>query len=497
MSGNTSPPNGGSALGFASHTVRIEINVPQAGTCLMQKSLLRVWVLCALAALGAGCGGGNSGNTTSTSEPGGGPAPAPAPAPLPAPAPGSTFPIAFDTGVSYSRDLHVSAAAAPGGDGSPAAPFNTIGAALSQATPGTRIRIAAGTYGAIGAFSNLHGTLQAPIALIGDGAVVVDTGRTDVALHLSDPRYVVIQGITIQNTAPHGINIDDGGNYSTPAEHVVLRNMTFRNIGTGGNNDCLKLSGVDRFYIEGSSFSGCNQGEAIDMVGCHNGVISGNVFSDLPMNGVQTKGGSADVLIHGNRFSNIAQRSINAGGSTGAAYYRPANTTHEAARIQMVANIIERPGVAPVAFVGCDTCVFANNTIIEPGTYLARILEENTTLTAGAYGYFINNIIVLNTNGRGAVVNIGPNTQPATYTFGSNLWYSLDNTAYTGPTLGGSIPAETGSVIQQNPLLDANRRPQSGSPALGAGRTVPRGLAGDFMRAPYGSPPTLGAFAEP
>lgn len=100
----------------------------------------------------------------------------------------------------------------------------------------------------------------------------------------------------------------------------------------------------------------------------------------LFFNGVQTKGGSADVLIHGNRFTGIGQRSINAGGSTGSTYYRPSNTTHEALRIKMIANIFEQPAVSPVAFVGCDTCVFANNTIIEPGTYLVRISggEHNT-----------------------------------------------------------------------------------------------------------------------
>jgi len=212
---------------------------------------------------------------------------------------------------------------------------------------------------------------------------------------------------------------------------------------------------------------------------------------------VQTKGGSADVLIHGNRFTNVTQRSVNAGGSTGAAFYRPANTTHEAARIQIVANIFERPGNTPVAFVGCDTCVFANNTIIEPGSYVARILEENTTLGPGANSYFINNIVVLNTNGRGSVVNVGAGTLPATYTFGSNLWFSLDNSAYTGPTLSGGVPAETGSLIQQNPLLDANRRTQAGSPAFGAGRDVPRGLVGDFLRQSYDNPPAVGAFARP
>jgi len=451
------------------------------------------WLLlvCALVLVSAGCGSGGS------ESPADGSPPTASPSPTPMPNPSNGFPVAFDVGVTYAREVYVDAAAAPGGDGSAARPYTTIGAALVQATAGTRIRIAAGTYGAIGTYSNLRGSATAPIALVGDGAVVIDTARSAQALHLIDPRYVVIEGITVQNTAPHGINIDDGGNYATPAEYIVLRNVTFRDIGTGGNNDCLKLSGVDRFHIEGSAFSDCNAGEAIDMVGCHDGVITGNRFFNLPVNGVQTKGGSADVLIHGNRFSDIAQRSINAGGSTGAAFYRPSNTTHEAVRIQMIANIFERTGSAPVAFVGCDTCVFANNTIVEPGTYLARILEENTTLGPGANGYFINNIVLLNTSGRGAVVNVGANTQPATYTFGSNLWYSLDNPGYTGPTLGGGVPAETGSLIQQNPQLDGNYRPSSTSPAIGAGRAVPRGLAGDFDRRPYAAPPTLGAFTGP
>jgi len=441
-----------------------------------------------------GCQGGN-GEFTAASLPGNGGNP-PAPPVVP-PGSNGNFPIAFDVGLTYSRDLYVNAGASPGGNGSVGAPFQTIGAAVAQATPGTRIRISAGTYGAIGSFSNVQGLATAPIALIAEGTVIVDTGRTGLALQLTDPRYVVLQGITIQNTAPHGINIDDGGSYATPGEYVVLRGMTFRNIGTGGNNDCLKLSGINRFYLEGNTFTGCNQGEAIDMVGCHNGVISGNLFYDLPVNGIQTKGGSADVLIHGNRFINISQRSINAGGSTGAQYYRPSNTSHEALRIQMIANIFERTGSTPVAFVGCGDCVFSNNTVTQPGTYLARILEENVTLGPGSGGYFINNIIMLNTNARGAVVNVGSGTQPSSFTFGSNLWYSLDNPSYTGPVLGGGVPAESGSLVQQNPLLDANLRPQAGSPALNAGRAVPGGLAGDFDRAAYSSPPALGAFSGP
>jgi hypothetical protein len=408
---------------------------------------------------------------------------------------GSGFPRPFDAGVSYSRELHVDASAAAGGDGGQESPFQTIGAALAKAQPGTRIAIAAGRYGAVGSVTNLQGTAQAPIALVGNGEVVIETNGTSVGLHLVDPRYVVIEGIAIRDAVPHGMNIDDGGSYASPASHVVLRNVSFSRIGNGGNNDCLKMSGVDDFYVENSRFTGCNQGEAIDMVGCHRGVITGNAFAYMPGTAVQTKGGSADVLIHGNRFTNIAQRAINAGGSTGKPYFRPLDAAHEAERIQMVANLIERSGSAPVVFAGCDACVFANNTIVHPGDYVARIVEENGLRTAGSSGFFINNIVVFEASGRRRYVDIGAGTRPETFTFGWNLWHALDDASFAGPAYDGGLAAEQNAIVRQDPLLDAEGRPRAGSPAIAAGRDVPRGLAGDFERRGYSSPPTIGAFA--
>ena len=233
------------------------------------------------------------------------------------------------------------------------------------------------------------------------------------------------------------------------------------------------------------------------MVGCHNGSITGNTFVDMPGSAVQTKGGSADVLIHGNRFTRIAQRAINAGGSTGKAYFRPLDAQHEAERIQMVANIIEASGSAPVVFAGCDACVFANNTIVDPGDYVARIVEENGSRAPGANGFFINNIIVFEASGRRSYVDVRAGTTPSTYTFGWNLWHAVDDAHFAGPVYGDGLPAERAAIIRQDPKLDASRRPLPGSPAIGAGREVPRGLAGDFDGREYGRPPTIGAFAGP
>jgi len=417
--------------------------------------------------------------------------------PIPAAQAGSGLQKPFDVGIGYSRELHVDASARHSGDGSADSPFQTIAAALARAQPGTRVRVAAGRYGAIGTVTNLQGTARAPIALVGDGTVVIETNGNSVALHLVDPRYLVIEGLVIRNAVPHGMNIDDGGSYASPASHLVIRNVSFSRIGNGGNNDCLKMSGVDNFYIEKSHFTGCNQGEAIDMVGCHKGVITGNTFADMPGSAVQTKGGSADILIHGNRFTRIAQRAINAGGSTGQAYFRPLDARHEAERIQMIANIIEASGSAPVVFAGCDACVFANNTIVDPGDYVARIVEENGSRTPGANGFFINNIIVFEASGRRSYVDVRAGTRPSTYTFGWNLWHAVDDPYFAGPVYGDGLPAERAAIVRHDPRLDASRRPLSGSPAIAAGRDVPRGLAGDFDGREYGRPPTIGAFAGP
>ena len=124
---------------------------------------------------------------------------------------------------------------------------------------------------------------------------MLDAAGRPTVLSGSDLRYVAIEGFTLRGAATHGINIDDGGSYDTPAEHLVLRGLTIAGAGSGGNNDCIKLSGVDRFFVLENEVRGCNQGEIIDMVGCHEGYIAGNYFHDPVASGVQTKGGSADM----------------------------------------------------------------------------------------------------------------------------------------------------------------------------------------------------------
>jgi hypothetical protein len=413
------------------------------------------------------------------------------------------LPAPIDQQLAWERTLYVSATATSPGDGTAGAPFDSIARAATAATPGTRVLVRAGSYGPM-ALGNLSGAPGRPVGIIADGAVTIDASG-GVGIRMSQGSHVVIQGFTIHNAGIHGINIDDGGTLDSPAHHIVLRDITIAGAGSGGNNDCIKLSGIDDFWVLDSDISGCDHGEIIDMVGCHRGVIHGNHFHDTVGSGVQTKGGSADTIIHGNLFENIPSRAVNAGGSTDPNLTRPPGVNYEAARIRIISNVFVRNGVdggATVAYVGCDACVFAHNTVIEPRRWVARILQESTgdRWVPSRNGLFVNNIIVLNTADLSTFVNIGPDTAPETFTFGSNLWYALDQgPSWAGPLYSGGLPPEADSLIQQDPLmLDRSRGNYALddlSPAKEAARPLSFALPADFRGRCYTNPATLGAFA--
>lgn len=414
--------------------------------------------------------------------------------------------------MTWQRTLHVAMDGSDDtGTGEAASPFASIDRALDEADAGTRVLVHAGSYGPISA-SGLTGTALRPIGIVADGDVTLEARGDDAIIGMSDPQYVVIDGFTLSGATVHGMNIDDGGSYASPAHHVVLRRISIASAGSGGNNDCIKLSGVDDFWVLQSDVAGCNRGEAIDMVGCHRGVIAGNHFHDVVQNGVQAKGGSADVLVHGNRFVNIPGRAVNAGGSTGLEFFRPIDAPFEAARLSVIANVFVNNGEmtgAAVAYVGCDGCIAAHNTIIEPQAYVVRILQESTDarFVPSRNGLFVNNLIVLTPSAlRSQLVNVGVGTAPETFVFGNNLWYAPDEDSGWTPNLG-DVPDETGSLTQDDPemidLSGGDYHIASTSPARGQARAIAAqlpssvGTFGDFDGRCYANPPAIGAFEAP
>jgi hypothetical protein len=414
----------------------------------------------------------------------------------------------FESGLQPTRELFVDAAAIGTGDGSPGNPFASIAQAVAQATPGTAVRIRPGTYAADAFLRDLTGTSTAPIWVGGVPAsarpVIAGGGE---AFHFVRARYVIVHDLEIRGASSNGINADDDGQYANAdaARYLVFRNLFIHDIGAGGNQDCLKLSGLNDYWVLDSEFQRCGgggSGSGIDHVGCHRGVIARNVFSDLQGNGVQCKGGSDDIEIRRNRFSNAGERAVNLGGSTGFEFFRPPLSTtvpnFEARNIRVVANAFTGSAV-PLAFVGCVDCLALNNTLVNPTNWILRILQE--TVTGSGYtflpaqnGRFFNNLVYFARSDLSTYVNVGPNTQAPSFQFANNLWYAHDTPTSSRPT---DLPsAETNGVVGSDPLLvgptSGDYGIRSSSPAAGAGQRTSE-LRSDMGGRCYGDPPSIGA----
>ncbi len=355
--------------------------------------------------------------------------------------------------------------------------------ALARAQPGACIRLAPGDY-AGGVFAaNVRGAPGKPIVLCAEDPQrppVFRGGAT--GLHLSGVEHVELHDLSFAECSANGLNIDDGGEASSPAHHVVLRNLKVARIGDRGNEDGIKLSGVTDFRVEACAIDrwGSGGGSGIDLVGCHRGVIEGCTFACGEgaaggANGVQAKGGSSDVAIRRNRFEHAGARGVNIGGSTGRPYFRPplAEPPHAEARDITVEGNTFIGCDAPVAFVGVDGAVVRFNTIYVPGKWALRILQETTDpgFVPCRKGEFTDNIVVFHSaHWAEGGVNVGPNTEPASFVFAQNVWYCEDAPARSRPTL----PArETDGVYGADPrFLDPEKgdlRLKPGSPARAAG----------------------------
>lgn len=374
-------------------------------------------------------------------------------------------------------------------------PYPNLTTAAGAAQPGDTLLMHGGTYPGGLFIENLKGNPNQWITIKNAaGETVVFEGGGN-AIQFTDPAYLHISGLIFQHQSGNGLNMDDGGTYTTPAHHVIFEQCTFRDISAGGNNDLLKLSGLDYFEVLGCRFqNGAAGGSGIDMVGCHFGKINGNQFENMGSNAIQCKGGSENVRIERNFFKNCGQRTLNIGGSTGLQFFRPDTAHFEAAQVQVFSNIMIG-SQAPVAFVGAVEVDVAHNTIYRPDKWAIRILQETVDpsrfLPCGD-NFFRNNIVVLS-NSNPVAVNTGPNTAPETFTFSNNLWFNTDNSTWSGPNLP---VAESNQVLNQNPMLQNPGNEDfslpTNSPAAGKGLALGEPQF-DFLQQHFANPPSIGA----
>lgn len=331
--------------------------------------------------------------------------------------------------------------------------------ALAAAGPGDEIVLQPGVYNG----GHYRANLQQVTIRSADVAnqAIIDGGSN--GFQLSDPSNITIRDLVFRNQVDNGLNIDDAGTYDTPATNITLRNITVRDIVTAGNHDGIKLSGVNDFLVENAQVLNWGTGgSAIDMVGCHRGLIQNSSFVHTnTANGgttLQPKGGCKDITFRANRIDlpRGSGRAVQAGGSTGTQFFRfiDGDSGYEARDITAEGNVIIG-GSSAFSWVNIDGGVFHHNVVNRPGQWVARILNENQGLQIvdTQNGQFHDNRIIYNDTSTefSTAVNVGPETLPATYSFARNRWLNQAN-----PTAVGSTPqlpvAEVGGTYGVDPV---------------------------------------------
>lgn len=304
-------------------------------------------------------------------------------------------------------------------------------AALVHLAPGVTVLLSPGVYEGGLYLPNVSGTEGAPIVIQGadPNAPPIFRGGGGQAFHLADCSHIVLRNMRVEGFAGNGINIDDGGSFATPSHHITLENVMILETGPKGNHDALKMSGVDHFVVRNCRFEAWG-GSAIDMVGCHHGVVEECTFFGREGfsqdNAVQLKGGTADVLVQCCLFKNAGQRAINLGGSTGLSFFRPGVQGYEAKDITISGNRFEG-SLAPVAWVTADGGHVHHNTIVLPEKWVLRILQEteDPQFMPCHGGIFEDNLVFYDSRVQ-IFVNVGPRTSPGTFAFARNAWCDVE-----------------------------------------------------------------------
>lgn len=250
---------------------------------------------------------------------------------------------------------------------------------------------------------------------------------------------LTLRNLRISGQSGNGLNLDDGSDQANPVKGITIDGVEISDIGPTGNHDGIKCSGLEGLTIRDCTITGWG-GQGIDFVGCHRSLITGCRFTGkegfTASAGIQLKGGTAEITVEKCHFKDAGERPLNIGGSTGLAYFRPQGAKHEAKGIIVRDNVIEGSPCA-AAFVGVDGAEFTGNTILFPGKWIFRILQETKEP-----GFVPCRNVVVRSNRivfrRAAVqieVNISPGTAPDTFRFEKNHWFAEDRPTASKPRL--------------------------------------------------------------
>lgn len=331
--------------------------------------------------------------------------------------------------------------------------------ALANARPGDDIVIAKGIYPGPMYFT-IVGTPERPIRVRGASATAAPIIRGgQVGLQLSSSHHVILQDLILEGGTQNGLSLDDGGKLDQPATEIDLIRVVVRKVGAGGNEDGIKLSGLQHFRVRDCRLEGWGGGgQGIDMVGCRNGEITGCTFDGLGTSqlGLQAKGGSRDILVERCTFRDIRERGLQIGGTTGRQFFRPSLQAFEAKDVTVRDCHFCSCG-AGITFVNTDGAIVERNVLYLPRMWAFRILQESTgpEFTPCRNAKITENVIVWNTKEWRTAINVGGGTAANTFQFARNTWYCEDQPNRSRPD---SLPvAEQDGVYGKNPQVTATK----------------------------------------
>jgi hypothetical protein len=324
----------------------------------------------------------------------------------------------------------------------------SLAAALAGLTPGTCVKVAPGDYKG---GHHVSGVDDLTIEAL-DPARPPHFRGGKTAFQFTRCQRLKLQHLKISGQEINGLNLDDGGQRDRPVQGVTLAGLEVSDIGPSGNHDAIKCSGLEGLTIRDCLVSGWG-GQGIDFVGCHRSVITGCRFTGKlgfsASAGIQLKGGTSEVVVEKCWFKEAGERPVNVGGSTGLEFFRPAGAVWEAKDLTVQDCVIEG-SLCAAAFVGVDGAVFRRNTILHPGRWVFRILQETT-----APGFvpcrrvsITDNKITFRRSQVRTEVNIGAGTEPSTFSFSRNHWFAEDDPGHSRPQL--PVP-ETDGVYGTKP----------------------------------------------
>lgn len=325
---------------------------------------------------------------------------------------------------------------------------DSLKAALQGLKPGTTLKIAPGTYPGGHSTSGVDDlTVE---ALDPKNPPLFQGGKG--GWHFSRCQKLTLRYLRFSGHTVNGLNLDDGGQRTSPVKGITLDRVEVSDIGPKGNHDGIKCSGLDGLTIRDCAISGWG-GQGIDFVGCHQSLITGCRFTGKPgfsaSAAIQLKGGSSDVTVEKCHFKNAGERPINIGGSTGLDFFRPPDAAYEGKNLTVQDCTIEG-SLCAAAFVGVDGAVFTRNTILFPEKWVFRILQETQgeRFAPCRNVKISDNRIVFNRAQVQIEINIGGGTAPETFSFANNHWFAEDRPDRSKPKL----PAEeTGGVYGKDP----------------------------------------------